>query len=58
MNTSVFQLSIGLGSLAGGIAVNHAGLHSSMWLGALILALAVLMVYIIGRMNQQTVTAT
>jgi hypothetical protein len=28
-----------------------------MWLGALILALAVLMVYIIGRVNQQTVTA-
>jgi DHA1 family purine ribonucleoside efflux pump-like MFS transporter len=57
MNTSVFQLSIGLGSLAGGIAVNHAGLHSSMWLGALILALAVLMVYIIGRMNRQTAVA-
>jgi DHA1 family purine ribonucleoside efflux pump-like MFS transporter len=57
MNTSVFQLSIGLGSLAGGIAVDHAGLHSSMWLGALILALAVLMVYIVGRMNRQIVTA-
>jgi len=52
MNTSVFQLSIGLGSLAGSIAVNSLGLHSSMWLGTLILALAVCMVYIIGRMNR------
>jgi DHA1 family purine ribonucleoside efflux pump-like MFS transporter len=28
-----------------------------MWLGALILALAVLMVYIVGRMNRQTAVA-
>jgi predicted MFS family arabinose efflux permease len=57
MNTSVFQLSIGLGSLAGGIAVNHVGLHSSMWLGALILAFAVCMVYIVGRMGRQVAIA-
>jgi predicted MFS family arabinose efflux permease len=57
MNTSVFQLSIGLGSLAGGIAVDHVGLHSSMWLGALILALAVGMVYIVGRKNRQAAIA-
>ena len=57
MNTSVFQLSIGLGSLVGGIAVNTAGLQSSMWLAALILAAAVLMVYIVGRMNQQPAIA-
>jgi DHA1 family purine ribonucleoside efflux pump-like MFS transporter len=57
MNTSVFQLSIGLGSLAGGVAVNSVGLQSSMWLGAAILALAVLMVYMIGRMNPQPALA-
>lgn len=57
MNTSVFQLSIGLGSLLGGIAVNNLGLHSSMWLGAAILALAVLMVYIVGRMNRPVAIA-
>jgi predicted MFS family arabinose efflux permease len=57
MNTSVFQLSIGLGSLAGSVAVNHAGLQSSMWLGAAILALAVGMVYIVGRMNRQVAVA-
>jgi predicted MFS family arabinose efflux permease len=57
MNTSVFQLSIGLGSLAGGIVVNNIGLHGSMWLGALILALAVLMVYVVGRMNPQAAVA-
>lgn len=52
MNTSVFQLSIGLGSLAGSVAVNNFGLHSSMWLGTLILILALLVVYIVGRMNR------
>ena len=57
MNTSVFQLSIGLGSLAGGIVVNHVGLHGSMWLGVAILALAVVMVYMVGRTNAQTAVA-
>jgi predicted MFS family arabinose efflux permease len=57
MNTSVFQLSIGLGSLAGGIVVNNIGLHGSMWLGALILALAVVMVHIVGRRHPQTAVA-
>ncbi|HXP02292.1 MAG TPA: MFS transporter [Luteibacter sp.] len=52
MNTSVFQLSIGLGSLIGGVAVNHIDLHSSVWIGALILALAVVMVVIVGRLNR------
>jgi DHA1 family purine ribonucleoside efflux pump-like MFS transporter len=57
MNTSVFQLSIGLGSLAGGIVVNNVGLRGSMWLGVLILALAVGMVYIVGRKNPQAAVA-
>jgi DHA1 family purine ribonucleoside efflux pump-like MFS transporter len=57
MNTSVFQLSIGLGSLAGGIVVNNVGLRGSMWLGVLILALAVVMVYIVGRKNPQAAVA-
>ncbi|MFM0346052.1 MFS transporter [Paraburkholderia sp. RL17-347-BIC-D] len=57
MNTSVFQLSIGLGSLAGGIVVNNVGLRGSMWLGVLILALAVVMVYIVGRTNPQAAVA-
>jgi DHA1 family purine ribonucleoside efflux pump-like MFS transporter len=52
MNTSVFQLSIGLGSLIGGLAVNNINLHSSMWIGAVILALAVVMVLVVGRMNR------
>ncbi|MCU1726230.1 MFS transporter [Pseudomonas sp. 7P_10.2_Bac1] len=57
MNTSVFQLSIGLGSLAGSIAVNNVGLHSSMWLATAIMTVAVLMVYIAGRMTQHPATA-
>jgi DHA1 family purine ribonucleoside efflux pump-like MFS transporter len=57
MNTSVFQFSIGLGSLAGGIVVNNVGLRGSMWLGVLILALAVVMVYIVGRKNPQAAVA-
>lgn len=52
VNTSVFQLSIGLGSLVGGAAVNTVGLHSSMWIGALILGLAVLMVLLVGRLDR------
>lgn len=51
MNTSVFQLSISLGSLIGGVVVDHIDLHASMWMGAAILALAVIMVMIVGRMD-------
>ncbi|MGY2237186.1 MFS transporter [Pseudomonas gingeri] len=53
VNTSVFQFSIALGSLIGGAAVNNISLHSSMWIGALILALAVLMVFLVGRMDRK-----
>ncbi|MFZ6646550.1 MFS transporter [Undibacterium sp. TJN25] len=53
MNTSVFQLSIGVGSFAGGVAVNSVNLQSSMWLGALILSLAVITVYFIGNMKRK-----
>src|ERR1700754_2902187 len=49
MNTSVFQLSIGLGSLVGGFAVDRTGLHSSMWLGAIIMAFALIMVVLVGQ---------
>jgi DHA1 family purine ribonucleoside efflux pump-like MFS transporter len=57
MNTSVFQLSIGLGSLAGGVVVNNVGLHGSMWLGVAILILAVCMVYIVDRTSPRTAIA-
>lgn len=53
MNTSVFQLSIGLGSLVGGVAANHVSLRSSMWLGAAIMCLAVVMAHAVGRMNRR-----
>ncbi|WP_109477045.1 MFS transporter [Paraburkholderia sp. C35] len=51
LNTSVFQLSISLGSLIGGVVVDHVNLHASMWTGAAIFALAVMMVIIVGRMD-------
>lgn len=54
MNTSVFQLSIGLGSLLGGAAVNHINLQTSMMLGAAILALAVITVFIVGRIDRRS----
>lgn len=57
MNTSVFQLSIGLGSLLGGVAVNHVGLRSSMGLGAAIMCLAVAMAYGVGRLSRREPTA-
>jgi predicted MFS family arabinose efflux permease len=53
LNTSVFQLSISLGSLIGGVVVDHINLHASMWTGAAIFALAVLMVFIVGRMDNK-----
>lgn len=51
MNTSVFQLSITLGSLIGGVVVDHIDLHASMWTGAAIFGLAVVMVIVVGRMD-------
>ncbi|WP_109477039.1 MFS transporter [Paraburkholderia sp. C35] len=51
MNTSVFQLSITLGSLMGSVVVDHINLHASMWLGSSILALAMVMVIIVGCMD-------
>ncbi|MBE1491148.1 MFS transporter [Plantactinospora soyae] len=49
MNTGVFQLSIALGSLLGAVTVDLISLHSSMWLGAAALALAALVVLVVGR---------
>ncbi|MFI6761519.1 MFS transporter [Micromonospora sp. NPDC050417] len=49
VNTGVFQLSIALGSLLGSVTVDLISLHSSMWLGAAALALAVIVVVIVGR---------
>ncbi|MCW3674616.1 MFS transporter [Burkholderia cenocepacia] len=40
INTSLFQLAITLGSLAGGMAVDHIGVHASVWVGEAILVLA------------------
>lgn len=51
MNTSIFQLSISLGSFAGGIIVNTLGLHSSIWVGAIILAASVVVVLVAGRLS-------
>ncbi|MGF6723442.1 putative MFS family arabinose efflux permease [Paraburkholderia sp. GAS41] len=51
MNTLVFQLSITLGSLIGGLVADHIDLHASMWAGAAICGFAVLMVIVVGRMD-------
>lgn len=51
MNTSVFQLSITLGSLMGAVVVDNINLHASMWLGSAILFLALIMVFIVGRLS-------
>lgn len=47
MNTSVFQLSIGCGSLLGGLVVDTVSVRSSMWLGAAVLACAIITVLIV-----------
>jgi predicted MFS family arabinose efflux permease len=49
MNTSVFQLSITLGSLLGGVVVDHVALRASFWLGAGIVTIALIMVVLVSR---------
>lgn len=51
LNTSVFQLSITVGSLIGGVVVDHLNLRASTWTGAAILILAAIMVTIAGRLD-------
>ncbi|MGF6767920.1 putative MFS family arabinose efflux permease [Paraburkholderia sp. GAS199] len=51
MNTSIFQLSISLGSLVGGLVVDHINLHASMWAGSAIFALAIATVLFVGRLD-------
>ncbi|GGG70073.1 MFS transporter [Paenibacillus radicis (ex Gao et al. 2016)] len=52
--TGIFQLSISAGSLVGGIAVNAINLTSSMWLGAILVALALIMVIVSMNKKQNT----
>jgi predicted MFS family arabinose efflux permease len=41
INTSLFQLSIGLGSLVGSVAVNTRGIHSATWIASGVLVVAI-----------------
>ncbi|WP_217492812.1 MFS transporter [Bacillus sp. FJAT-27264] len=52
--TGVFQLSISVGSLIGGVAVNAINLTSSMWLGVILVALALIMTFMVGRDNTES----
>ncbi|MGF6767933.1 putative MFS family arabinose efflux permease [Paraburkholderia sp. GAS199] len=56
MNTSIFQLSITLGSLIGGLAVDHIDLHAAMWAGAVIFVLAIAAAVVAGRMDSLKTT--
>ncbi|WP_295994615.1 MFS transporter [Rugamonas sp.] len=49
----VLQLAISLGSFAGALAVNGAGVHSAMALGAAIVAAGILMVLIVGNIDRR-----
>lgn len=53
MNTSIFQLSISLGSFVGGVAVNSLNLNSAIWLGAIILAASIVVVFAAGRLKHR-----
>jgi predicted MFS family arabinose efflux permease len=52
INTSVFQLSIGLGSLIGATAVDMISLRSSVWFGAATLCGALVMALIVGAIDK------
>jgi DHA1 family purine ribonucleoside efflux pump-like MFS transporter len=50
---AVFQAAISLGSFVGGLAINSVSVHSAMWLGAIIVALGIAMVVVVGRIDQR-----
>jgi hypothetical protein len=49
VNSSVFQLSIAVGSFLGGLAVDTVNRHSSLWPGLIILPWRDLRVAAVGR---------
>lgn len=50
---AVFQAAISLGSFVGGLAVNGSSVRSAMWLGALIVALGIGMVLMVGQIDRR-----
>lgn len=49
----IFQAAISLGSFAGGLAVNGAGVQSALWLGAGLVAFGVAMTLLVGAIDKR-----
>ncbi|OBW91644.1 MFS transporter [Gallibacterium salpingitidis] len=54
LNIAAFNIGIALGSIIGGQTVSVAGLAQTPWIGAIIVAMALLLVIFSGRMEQRT----
>ena len=54
LNIAAFNIGIALGSIIGGQTVSVAGLAQTPWIGAIIVAMALLLVIFSGRIEQRT----
>lgn len=57
LNIAAFNVGIALGSIVGGQTVEHYGLASTPWIGAVIVAVALILTIISGRLDKKNVSA-
>ena len=53
LNIAAFNVGIALGSIVGGQTVEHYGLASTPWIGAVIVAVALILTIISGRLDKK-----
>ncbi|WP_426445730.1 MFS transporter [Siccibacter colletis] len=57
LNIAAFNVGIALGSIVGGQTVEHYGLASTPWIGAVIVAVALILTIISGRLDKKNASA-
>lgn len=57
LNIAAFNVGIALGSIVGGQTVEHYGLASTPWIGAVIVAVALILTIISGRLDNKNASA-
>jgi len=57
LNIAAFNVGIALGSIVGGQVVEHYGLASTPWIGAAIVAVALILTIISGRLDKKNASA-
>lgn len=57
LNIAAFNVGIALGSIVGGQTVEHYGLASTPWIGAVIVAVALILTIISGRLDKENASA-